>query len=305
LSSTRLQTDMERSLRGERLRGTLIVAAGALSFVPDATLTRLAEASDPQIIFWRSLFVSISLAVVVRWRHGPATGRAYRAVGWTGLVIGGFWGAALMMFIYAINHTAVANALVIMATGPFFAALFTRRLIGEAIPIRTWWAMLAALAGLALTFAGAYRLGGLTGNLAALGVATVLGLNTTLIRRSRGVDMVPAISLGALAAATLLLMAAGPLGLSLGIGWRQFVPIAAMGFFFVPAALTLLTLGATMLPSPEVTLFMALETVLGPLLAWAVIHEQPPSYGVAGGVLVIGTLVLHSYAALRRPAAPT
>lgn len=282
------------------LRGTLMVTAGTLCLVPDASLIRLADAGDWEIVFWRSLFVGLALVAVLARRHRGRTVAAYRTIGPTGLLVGGLWGLGLILFVYSINHTAVANTLVIVATAPFVAALFTRLLIGETIRRRTGLAMVAVTAGVTLTFASALAIGGLPGNLAAVGVAGALGLNLTLIRRASGIDMLPAISLAGFIAAAATLPAAWPAGMS----GRDFVVVAVMGVVLVPAAFTLLTLGTRHLTSPEVTLLMTLETVLGPLLAWAVIHERPPALAIAGGAVVVGTLALHSLAAFRAETAP-
>jgi drug/metabolite transporter (DMT)-like permease len=272
-----------------------IAAAGTLCLVPDATLIRLADADDITVVFWRSLFVGLTLTAVTARRHRRATLGAYRAIGLPGLAVAVSWGLALVLFVVSINNTAVANTLVILATAPFFAALATRLLVGEAIRSRTLVAMLAAFAGVVLTFAGRSEVGGLAGNLAALGVAAALGVNLTVIRRAAGVDMLPAISLAGFLAAALALPAAWPVGIS----GHDLAVIGAMGLVFVPAAFGLLALGTRYLPSPEVSLLMLLETVFGPLLAWAVVGEAPPQTAAVGGAVVVLALALHSWSALR------
>lgn len=277
-----------------RVRGLVLVTIGTLCLVPDATLVRLADAPDFRIVFWRTLGIGVTLAGVVVVRHRRSVATAYRSIGRTGAAVSVLWGLALVLFVYAINHTAVANALVVIATAPFLAAFFTWLLIGEPIPTRTWVAMAATFAGIALTFVSALQLGGMGGNVAALGVAAALGLNLTLIRRAGDVDMLPAISIAGFIAALVTLPAASPVGISL----HDALVIGAMGLVLVPAAFALFTLGTRHLPTPEITLIMTLETVLGPLLAWAVIGESPPGFAVAGGSVVVGALALHSLRSL-------
>lgn len=283
------------STRSNHLHGVLIVTAAALVLVPDTTLIRLADAGDAQIMFWRSLFIGLALVGVVAVRHGAATVAAYRAIGAPGVAVGVSWGVGLGLFVYAVNHTAVANVLVILATMPLFAALFTRLLIGEVIHRRTWLAMLAAGGGVVLTFASALRLGGVDGNLAALAVAATLGMNLTVIRRLGRIDMLPAISLAGFVAAGLALPSAWPVN----VPTHDLVVIGANGLVLVPAAFVLLAVGTRYLPSPQVSLLMMLETVFGPLLAWLVVQEEPPPLAAIGGVIVVGTLVAHFAATLR------
>lgn len=284
----------DRRLPISRARGIVLVTVGALCLVPDATLVRLADAPDFRIVFWRTSGIGVALMGVVLQRHRGSVVDAYRGIGRTGLAVSVLWGFALVLFVYSINHTAVANTLVIIATAPFLAGFFTWLLIGEPIATRTKLATVATLGGIALTFASALQLGGWSGNLAALGVAAALGLNLTLIRRAGDVDMLPAISIAGFIAALVALPAAWPVG----IGLHDVVVIGAMGLVLVPAAFTLFTLGARHLPSPEVTLLLTLETVLGPLLAWVVIGESPPPFAVAGGTVVVVTLLVHSLLSL-------
>ena len=58
----------------------------------------------------------------------------------------------------------------------------------------------------------------------------------------------------------------------------------------VPCGVTLLQRGPLYLPSAEVGLLILLEVVLGTLLAWWILAEQPAPMAMVGGVLVLGTL---------------
>jgi drug/metabolite transporter (DMT)-like permease len=42
-----------------------------------------------------------------------------------------------------------------------------------------------------------------------------------------------------------------------------------------------------------------LETVLGPLWVWLVIHEAPSALALIGGAVVVATLLVHSLLSLR------
>jgi drug/metabolite transporter (DMT)-like permease len=53
------------------------------------------------------------------------------------------------------------------------------------------------------------------------------------------------------------------------------------------------------LPAPEVNLIALLETVLGPLWVWLALGETPSPEVLAGGILVVGAVTIHSVLALR------
>ena len=61
---------------------------------------------------------------------------------------------------------------------------------------------------------------------------------------------------------------------------------------FIAGATCLLTLGPRFLSSPEVSLLILLESVLAPILVWLVLGEYPGEWAIAGGTLVILTLIV-------------
>jgi len=61
----------------------------------------------------------------------------------------------------------------------------------------------------------------------------------------------------------------------------------------------LITLAPRYITAAEVNLFFLLETILGPLWVWLVIHEQPSIETIIGGIVIIVTIAAHSILALR------
>ena len=75
--------------------------------------------------------------------------------------------------------------------------------------------------------------------------------------------------------------------------------LALMGLVFVPLGFSMLTIAPRYLPTPEVSLLLLLEAVLGPLLVWWVVGESPGSRGLIGGGIVVATLLVLNVVALR------
>lgn len=61
---------------------------------------------------------------------------------------------------------------------------------------------------------------------------------------------------------------------------------------FIGAASCLLALGPRYISSAEVSLLVLLESVLAPILVWAVIGENPGSWAIVGGAVVVGALIV-------------
>ena len=76
------------------------------------------------------------------------------ASGIFGWIAGLLWGASNMLFTAAIQNTAVANVLVIVASNTVFSSIFSYLLLGELIPIRMFITSAICFGAIALIFSG-------------------------------------------------------------------------------------------------------------------------------------------------------
>jgi drug/metabolite transporter (DMT)-like permease len=76
--------------------------------------------------------------------------------------------------------------------------------------------------------------------------------------------------------------------------------IPLMCVMCVAIPFVLITLAPRYITAAEVNLFFLLETILGPLWVWLVIHEQPSVETILGGIVIIVTIALHSVLALKK-----
>ena len=60
------------------------------------------------------------------------------------------------------------------------------------------------------------------------------------------------------------------------------------------------TLAPRYITAAEVNLFFLLETIFGPFWVWLVIKEQPSMETIIGGVVIILTIAIHSFLALKK-----
>jgi drug/metabolite transporter (DMT)-like permease len=252
-----------------------------------------------EITFWRSLFAAVFVGgylLLVR----RAGWRPVVAAGWPGLVSGAMWAVMFIAFMMALTLTTVANTLLVLSLGPLITALLARAVLGVPIPPRTWAAIAVATAGIAWMAAQAApaSTGGrpLAGMLIALCVPVASAINLVTLHKTRArVDLVPAVFLGGVISAALVL----PLAAPLQAGPRDVLLLAVLGFFQLGLPCMLMVVASRSLSAPEVSLLALLEVVLGPLWAWLGAGEAPAAATLAGGALVLGALVLNEVAALR------
>ena len=280
---------------GTHATGALFAFIGVVAISFDGLLVRLADTTAPDILFWRGLFMAITLTVVLRLLNGRWTWACMRRGGRDAWWTAAGFAATNYLFVLAVLHTTVANAVVILAASPLFAALFSGLILRDWIPLRTWMAILVSLAGIFGVFAGSLETGGWLGDLFALGAAMVVGLKLTLLRRSPQIDRLAVIAAGGLMGAAVAVFFATPLAVSA----TGLATLLLMGVVQLPLALVMIALATRYLPAGEVALFLVLEAVLGTLWVWLLLAEAPATMTLIAGTAVLVTLALHALASWR------
>jgi drug/metabolite transporter (DMT)-like permease len=206
--------------------------------------------------------------------------------------------AAIFSFVTAINATTVANTLVIASAAPLFAALQSWLFLQERTARTTWVAVIILFAGIAIIFSGSVRTSFIFGDLFALAYAGCLAAYYVALRRCPDDHLLSIVTCGGLLSGLL----AWPLATPGAVAPTDFWLLLALGVVVVPASTVLLSLGTRYIPAPHVTLIMMLEMILGPLWVWLALSEIPDYTTVFGGVLILMTVVGHSYvAAAKQP----
>lgn len=279
----------------DQVKGLLITFLGVLFVVPDALFVRLIDADAMTIAFWRLALVGSCVACWFALREGAAPFRAVLATGWFGAVYMAGVGLSGLLFVLAVSLTSVAHVVFIIAALPVFAAVFSRVFLSEPIRPRMVFTMVAVAVGLAVIAFGAHESAQATlkGDLVALLVAAVFAAALTAARRVRGTSMVPGMAIGCLGAALVALPFAAPFSVP-----AADVPLVMAHAGFILGSSVLLALGPRYITSAEVGLLILLESVLAPLLAWAVVGENPGRYALLGGCIVVRALAASNAVAL-------
>ncbi len=254
-----------------------------------------------EVTFWRSFFNGVFMLVALGLWRGRGLWHGLRHGGWPLWVSGVMWAVMYTCFMVALTLTTVANVLVTMALGPLITALLARLALGQRLPRRTWWAILAA--GLGITWMYGKEVSGadpqhVLGTLVALAVPVAAAINWTVIQHSsrhaeagQGRDMLPAVLIGAVLSALIALPLAWPFQASshdLGL-------LAGLGVFQLAIPCLLAVRLARELPAPEVALLGLLEVVFGVAWAWIGAGEAVSAAVLGGGSLVLGALAFNEW----------
>jgi len=149
-----------------------------------------------QILFYRSIALSIFLFSIITIRSGFKPLQAIHSAGIAGVIGGAGLVIAFAGGIYAIQTTTVANAMLLFAAAPFLAAVAGWIILREQVRRATWVAMLFAMIGIVIMVVNGVATGRLVGNLSALLSATGFAAFSIALRWGKLEDMLPAVFLG-------------------------------------------------------------------------------------------------------------
>jgi len=283
-------------------RAILFMVVAAFCWSSGGYLVRLLSINGAwEIVFWRSLFMSLFVAGVLFAMHRRALPRALVAAGWPCVVSGVFLAGTFFFFIASLTRTTVANTNVLMSVSPFLAALAARLVLREPVPARTWIAMAVAFAGIVVMFADSLDGGRLAGNLLALGVSCCFAAQVTVLRRFHAtVDMLPQVLVAGIAS----LVVAAALAPPFAANARDVAVLAVMGAVQLGAGCLLATAASRRLSATELGLLALLEPILGPLWVWVLMDENPGPTALAGGAIVLGAVLANEAFAAWRARSP-
>ncbi len=286
------------SVSTQHRRGLVLAVVAMLVLSPDGMLVRLVEAGEWQLLFWRGASNTVALTLFLALTRKGGLPGALKEAGWAGLACSALMAAGTIMFIASLMRTTVANSLLVLSMLPLFAAVLGLVFLSERVPARTWMAIAAALAGMAVIFAGSVGDGGLLGNVLAAGTAICMAGSLIIVRANPQISMLPALALSGLAVALVALAMADPFAVT----WRDVGLSAIMGVVQQGLAVGLFISAARYLPPAEAGLVGLVETVLGPLWVWLAVGETPGNAAFLGGALVLAALAANFAAGLARDA---
>ncbi len=287
----------------DRKKGVaLVLIAGTFWSFAGLAVRLIESASEWQILFYRSATLLCFLVCCLLVSKKGRIIAVLRNCGWMGFWAGFVLSIGFCAWIFALTHTTVANALFLLSTAPFFAAIFGWLMLGERVCISLVWFIAVAICGVGLMVAEGYQLGTVSGSLFALVAGAGFGLFAVFLRKGRNTELEPTVLWAGLCAAAIggLIIALSEGAAGFQVSLRDGLLCASMGVFQVGLGLVIFTHGAKHLPAAEITLLSLTEIVLGPLWVWLVIGEIPGVLTIAGGGIVLAAIAGQAFVTLRR-----
>lgn len=280
--------------RAHRL-GIVLVTLSAVTWSTAGLFTRIISVDTWTLVFWRSLFGAVFLAVVLIQREGREVMLAIRSLGGPGWSVAILQTVAVTSYLCALRLTAVADVMIVYATVPFVVAALAWLLMRERASRSTLVASGIAGVGVVVMLGGAPLAGSVWGDALAFLMTVAYAGMLVILRRHREVTMIPAACLSMLLAAAV----AWPLSTPTVLDSRDWLYLFLFGGL-MGLGLLLLTVGSRLVPATENALIGTLDTPLSPLWVWLAVGEVPTRAALVGGTIVLGAVVGHIVAESRR-----
>ena len=264
-------------------RGILQLVASGFFLSTAGIALRLVEQADGwQILFYRSLALSITILLILVFQKGSRVFDEFRKLDWNDCLLAVFLGTGFVTYVFALLYNTVANALFIFSFAPFLAAFLGWMLLGERVATRTWLAIGVAMAGLAVMVGSELALSHYLGTLLALWIPIAYAASIIAVRRSKRDNMLVALCLAGLVALVLSAFFVTDYALTS----RDLIISLYLGVFQVGMGFTLVVLGSRHVPAAQVGLLALVEPILAPLWVWMGVGELPGLATIIGGSII-------------------
>jgi drug/metabolite transporter (DMT)-like permease len=285
-------------LRRKLGKAYVVTSLGGLLLTFDLPLLRLSFADNWTMVFTRGMFLFIAIAGA--WSIGRLArdGGPPFIAGKAGLAVALSSTVGNIAYIGAVVATQAANVVFLIALTPVIAAALARLVLRESVHNYTWAATACAFLGGGIIASDGLQSGSWLGDALAVTSALCSAITLTIIRGT-GEKVATSLALGNLSSALIAVaffsVAPTTLAVSGGFGVPAWAWLAINGFIAIPLATVLLARGPRVLPSADVSMFFMLETVLTPIWVWLLFGEVPGTTVAIGGMIVVITLISHSW----------
>ena len=281
----------------KNLPGPLLIFFGALSLSFGGLIVKSFEGATLwQILFWRSLFFSLTVLAFLLIIYKKKTLTSFYDSGLAGVIGGIVLSFGFCGYVFAMYNTTVANTNFIISLQILFLALFGYIFLKEKINTLTLTSIILAMIGVLVMVGNSLSPGELSGNLAAFTMPITFAVLIMIVRKYPTVDMVPAQFVAGVSSCLIGFLLSSKIMISPHDIFLGFLA----GFFQVGFGFIFITIGARTTPSALVGIIMLSESILGPLWAFLFASERPSIFGLLGGAIILFAVLLQFYSLLTK-----
>ena len=280
----------------DQQKGSLMAFVAVMFITPDSLFIRLSNVDTWGLVFYRGIipFATVFLGMLLIYKLNFF--KILFSSGHHGIIYIATFSLTNITFVVSIQNTNVANTLVMIATAPMLSAILGAIFLKEPPDKKTWVSIIITFLAVLYIFFDSIKLGNFFGDILGFITAVGLAVGAVTIRSAKSKNLVPAAVVGKLFVATFALFFIE----SFLLIEKDLLIVPLMCILCVAIPFVLVTIAPRFIPAAEVNLFFLLETIIGPIWVWLIIKEQPSIETLQGGVVIIGTIAIHSFLKLKR-----
>ena len=277
-------------------KGSFLAFVGVMFITPDSLFIRLSNIDTWSLLFYRGAipFVVVLIGLILFYKKNFFN--ALFKIGLAGIFYVISFSICNITFIISIQNTNVANTLIMVAMAPMLSAILAAIFLKEPTNKETWVAIFVTFFSVTFIFYDSIQIGNIVGDLFGFVTALGLAINANIARFAKDRDLVPSAVIGKLVVAIFAFFFVE--NFDLVAADKIIVPLMCIMCVAIP--FVLVTIAPRYISAPEVNLFFLLEVILGPIWVWLIIKEQPSVQTIIGGIVIIITIALHSFLALKK-----
>ena len=282
-------------------RGLFYALLAGVFLSSGGLMVRFLGDADPwTVLFYRSLAFSVTVLLFMLWRYRDDFLRRLLKIRAIDLLVSLFLALGFVFYLMSLYYTSVANTVLLLSTGPFFAAILGLVILGEPVSRTTWLSMALAICGVAIMVSKGVSVDDALGMLLAIMAVLAYAFMLVVLRSVKEPDgrpreVLPAVALAGLLAALFSI----PMIDSFALSHADFFVSLCFGTIQVGAGFILITLATQTVPAAQVALLSLTETALAPLWVWLVFTETPGANTLLGGAIILAAVLYNGIAELR------
>ena len=280
----------------DQQKGSLMAFVAVMFITPDSLFIRLSNVDTWGLVFYRGIIPFVTVFAGMLFIYKSSFFKLLYGNSIYGVAYIVTFSITNITFVLSIQNTNVANTLVMIALAPMLSAIFGAIFLKEKPDRNTLVAIAITFLSVLYIFYDSVKLGNIFGDILGFITACGLAAGATIIRAGKNLNLVPSAVVGKLVVALVALFFIETFELKN----NDIYIIPAMCILCVAIPFVLLTLAPRYITGAEVNLFFLMETVLGPIWVWMVVKEQPSMETIQGGVVIILTIAIHSFLAIKK-----
>ena len=281
----------------KKIPGPFLIFLGAVSLSFGGLIVKSFEGATLwQILFWRSVFFSITVLVFLIITYKKKIFNSFYLSGLPGFIAGVILSLGFCGYVIAMYSTTVANTNFIISLQILFLAVFGYLFLKEKISPITLFSIILAIAGVFIMVGNSLTPGEFTGNLAAFSMPITFAVLIIVVRKYPSIDMVPAQFVAGICCCVIGYLFSTKIMISYHDIFLGFLA----GFFQIGFGFIFITIGARTTPSAMVGIIMLSESILGPLWAFLFVSERPSIFSLVGGATILLAVLIQFYTLIKK-----